>query len=171
MFGGDTGTDQPNATVDFSSADQVKSGGEGPLPNDRTHVLKLHGSYAADFGLTASTFFTWQSGTPLTEFSVHPWNWQDYLIIGGRGGLGRMSSIWDLNFRFTYDLNHLTKQRFMQKLSLDILHAFSRQEAVYLVTKHHTGEVEGVLQENPNYLEPIRFQLPVTIRLGLELAF
>ena len=67
------GWGMPNGSPDFSTADHVESGGIGFLPNDRPHVLKLHGSYETDFGLTGGTFFTWQSGTPMSERASHPW--------------------------------------------------------------------------------------------------
>ncbi len=38
--------------------------GSGILSNDRTHVLKLYGSYNFDFGLELSGLFAFQSGTP-----------------------------------------------------------------------------------------------------------
>ena len=43
----------------------------GVLPNNRTHVLKFSGSYRSNSGLTLGTSFSWQSGTPLSEFGGH----------------------------------------------------------------------------------------------------
>jgi len=161
MYGQYTGQDSPNATIDFSTADQVESAGVGPLPNDRTRVFKTHGSYRFDAGLNVGTFFTWQTGTPMTESERHPWLFYDYTIVGGRGGLGRTSNIWDLSFRFSYDLNYITNQRFEQKVILDILHAFSNRKAVHFETNN----------TNPNFMEALRYQPPMTIRLGVELEF
>ena len=40
---------------------------KGPLPNDRTHVVKFNGSYRTGFGLTVGSYAFWQSGTPLSS--------------------------------------------------------------------------------------------------------
>jgi Carboxypeptidase regulatory-like domain/TonB dependent receptor-like, beta-barrel len=46
--------------------------GNGPLPLDRTHDLKLYGTYALDMGLTLSGGFELESGAPLTALAAHP---------------------------------------------------------------------------------------------------
>jgi hypothetical protein len=48
------------------------SAGNGPLPLDRTHDVKLYGTYAFDFGLNLSLGFELESGAPLTAFAAHP---------------------------------------------------------------------------------------------------
>jgi carboxypeptidase family protein/TonB-dependent receptor-like protein len=46
--------------------------GSGPLPLDRTHDVKLYGSYAFGMGLNLSLGFELESGAPLTAFAAHP---------------------------------------------------------------------------------------------------
>jgi hypothetical protein len=46
--------------------------GNGPLPLDRTHDLKLYGTYAFDMGLNLSAGFELESGAPLTALAAHP---------------------------------------------------------------------------------------------------
>jgi hypothetical protein len=48
------------------------SAGNGPLPLDRTHDVKLYGSYAFDMGLNLSLGLELESGAPLTAFAAHP---------------------------------------------------------------------------------------------------
>jgi hypothetical protein len=48
------------------------SAGNGPLPLDRTHDLKLYGTYAFDMGLNLSLGFELESGAPLTALAAHP---------------------------------------------------------------------------------------------------
>jgi hypothetical protein len=46
--------------------------GNGPLPLDRTHSVKLYGTYAFDLGLNLSIGLDLQSGAPLTALAAHP---------------------------------------------------------------------------------------------------
>jgi hypothetical protein len=48
------------------------SAGKGPLPLDRTHDVKLYGTYAFDIGLNLSVGLEVESGAPLTAFAAHP---------------------------------------------------------------------------------------------------
>jgi hypothetical protein len=52
--------------------------GNGPLPLDRTHDVKLYGTYAFDMGLSVSLGLELESGAPLTAFAAHP-------VYGGGG--------------------------------------------------------------------------------------
>jgi len=46
--------------------------GNGPLPLDRTHDIKVYGTYAFDFGLDVALGMELESGAPLTAFAAHP---------------------------------------------------------------------------------------------------
>ncbi|HEX7794419.1 MAG TPA: hypothetical protein VF456_08720, partial [Vicinamibacterales bacterium] len=46
--------------------------GSGPLPLDRTHDIKLYGSYAFGIGLNLALGLELESGAPLTAFAAHP---------------------------------------------------------------------------------------------------
>ena len=48
------------------------SAGDGPLPLDRTHDIKLYGTYALPMGLNASLGMELESGAPLTALAAHP---------------------------------------------------------------------------------------------------
>jgi hypothetical protein len=48
------------------------SAGNGPLPLDRTHDVKVYGTYAFDMGLNLSLGLELESGAPLTAFAAHP---------------------------------------------------------------------------------------------------
>jgi hypothetical protein len=48
------------------------SAGTGPLPLDRTHNIKVYGTYAFDMGLNLSVGLDVQSGAPLTALAAHP---------------------------------------------------------------------------------------------------
>ena len=46
--------------------------GNGPLPLDRAHDIKLYGTYALDMGLSFSLGLELGSGAPLTALAAHP---------------------------------------------------------------------------------------------------
>jgi hypothetical protein len=46
--------------------------GNGPLPLDRTHDIKLYGTYGFDSGVNVSVGVELESGAPLTAFAAHP---------------------------------------------------------------------------------------------------
>ena len=54
------------------------SAGNGPLPLDRTHDVKVYGTYAFPVGLSLSAGAEFESGAPLTALAGHP-------IYGGGG--------------------------------------------------------------------------------------
>jgi hypothetical protein len=164
------GAAQPNTSSLPDISAQIPND-EGLLPNDRTHVLKFYASYIFEFGLTVGTSLFWGSGTPLTEFGNAP-NFPDY-FISPRGTAGRTPSIWDLNFRFTYDLGILIKSSFKPRIKLDLFHLFSqRTPANYDQVHYRSMDQNGQPTDpNPNYLTPITYQPPFTARLGLEVEF
>jgi len=175
LFSSDTGLDIPNVGTQFDNPQQLVNA-TGLLPNDRTHVLKFNGSYRFDFGLNAGAFFLWQTGTPLSELGANPNPARrfSYSFLRKRGTVGRTPAIWDLNLRLTYELSQFLKTNFNQKLILDVFHLFSQRKAVNIEQAHffavdpNTGEQ---ISENPNYLRPLLYQPPLTIRLGLEVGF
>jgi hypothetical protein len=46
--------------------------GNGPLPLDRTHDIKVYGNYVFPMGLNLSLGLELESGAPLTAFAAHP---------------------------------------------------------------------------------------------------
>jgi Carboxypeptidase regulatory-like domain len=46
--------------------------GNGPLPLDRAHDVKLYGTYGLDMGLSVAVGLELESGAPLTAFAAHP---------------------------------------------------------------------------------------------------
>jgi len=172
LYDSDFSFEVPNSGSTFDYADQLKDG-TGLLPNDRTHVFKFFGSYKFDIGFLVGTGFIWQSGTPLNEFGAFEPDPFVSMFLRPRGTAGRTSSIWDLNFRLTYDFNRLIVSSIDSKLILDLFHVFSQRKAVNIEQKHflavdENGNQVGV---NPNYLKPLLYQPPMTLRLGLEVGF
>lgn len=162
----------PNATRTLAKLEQIPNN-TGLLPNDRTHSFKFIGSYVFDFGLSFGSSFFWQSGTPLNEFGGSVWGAPFHTFLVQRGTAGRTTSIWDLNFRLSYNLNNVFRSNSYQRLILDIFHVASRREIVDVEQRHYfMADAEGnQMSENPTYLEPFKFQPPMTMRLGIEVGF
>jgi hypothetical protein len=145
---------------------------EGLLPNDSPHRFKIWGSYLFDFGLTAGTFVSVQSGTPLSLYEGFFGTAARFL--SPRGSEGRYPANWDWNVRLQYPLELSARQGWTANLIADLLHIGNPQEVV------RQSEVEsfdldaggpGPSFSNSAFGEPIAFQQPFTVRLGLEIGF
>jgi hypothetical protein len=165
----------PNISYMFTHL-EIMENATGLLPNDRTHVFKCSGFYRIGHGLSAGGSLSWMSGTPLSEWGGSYYGQPIYTFIDGRGKAGRTPSIWDLNLRFTYELPAFSRNRWQPRLILDLYHVGSPRTAVDYDQLHYTGRLDeegnqDLSTENDDYGEPIRFQPPMAVRLGLELEF
>ena len=159
----------------------------GLLPNDRTHVLKLFGSYRFDFGFTMGTFFSLQSGTPLNEFGASTIVFRPLYLVP-RSSVQRTPTVWDLNLRLAYDLTRVPPLR--GRIILDLLHIGNPRTTVYKDQTRFSAtlpfdlaglpqDAQGRWQEleaiqtapNPNFGGALVNQAPMTVRLGLEVGF
>ncbi len=172
VFNTDGGNPHAHVSNQIMLPEQIS---EGLLPNDRTHVFKMYGSYVFDFGMTAGGFFTWQSGTPLSEYGgtwAGPSLWS---YLTPRGTAGRTPSIWDASLRFSYDLSRLTGGigRARSRLLLDIFHLFGQTEPTFINQVHYRySDFQGnQLGPNPNVGKVMAYQPPMTIRFGMEISF
>jgi hypothetical protein len=157
----------PNNTNQFGLADRMVNA-DGLLPNDRTHVFKFFGSYVFDFGLTTGMILQWMSGTPLNEFGRDAM-FGASTFLQPRGTVGRTPSIWDLSFRFKYDLASAIPIGMSTRLILDVLHVASQRKAIdYQQYRYYDYEQ---LFPNPNYMVPVQFQPPMSVRVGMEIDF
>ncbi|MEO8635633.1 MAG: TonB-dependent receptor [Gemmatimonadales bacterium] len=159
----------PNESGAFDSPAQFPNS-TGLLSNDRTHVLKLSGSYRFDFGLTAGTAIAWMSGTPRNEEA------QTDLIsvpffLRPRGSVGRAPALFDASLRLTYDLPVAGTIR--PKVSLDLFHIGNRRTPAAFDDVHYqeVDSLGNLTTPNPNYHRPTLFQPPMSARLGITIDF
>jgi len=173
LFNSDARFPSPGNNFSLQYEEQAVNS-KGLLPNDRTHVFKLFGSYRVNLDLTAGAFFTWQSGTPLNEFGQIEFGAGRPLFLVERGSAGRSPAIWDLNLRLVYDVPTMGKAGFPGRLILDLMHVGSRRKAVnidewrYKDVDKETGEQ---ILPNPNFGKAFGYQPPMTARLGFEVDF
>lgn len=160
LYDSDNGIVFSNIGGQFDLLEQVST---GLLPNDRTHVFKLSGSYRLTGGLTGGAVFTWETGTPLSLFepsSVIIWP----KPAEKRGTAGRTPSIWDLNLRFVYDLDTVVPSPLQPRFVLDVFHVASQRKAVA-----YNERVVSDASETP--FQATRYQPPMAVRLGMEVGF
>jgi len=170
LYNSDYGIPFPNSSASYDYPDLLING-DGLLPNDRTHVLKLSGAFRTNFGLVAGAFLQFASGTPRSL--IEGWYPPYFLFAEPRGTYGRTASIWDVNLRFTYDLSRAVGTATRPLLILDLFHVASQQEAVqYDDLKNFAMDDDGnPIAPNPTFGEVDRFQPPMAMRLGLEVGF
>jgi hypothetical protein len=172
LFDSEYGNPYPNATGVFDTVDGLVDG-EGLLPNDRTHVFKLSGSYRLGVGVSVGASGVWESGTPLNEFGSDPLGPPYQAFLQERGTAGRTPAIWDVSMRITYEPSGFAGNRWRPRLTADFLHIGSEREAVNYDQVHYTAvDSEGnQIYPNPTYSQPIAYQPPMVVRLGIDVQF
>ena len=83
-----------------------------------------------------------------------------------------MPSIWDLDLRFAYDFAHQRGWLSQARLILDIFNVGNPRTAVdYDQVLYFNLDENGLPADpNPMYGEPLRYQPPMAVRLGLEVG-
>lgn len=168
LFNSDFEWDFPNSNGSFDLLEMTAKSA-GLLPNDRTHVFKVVGSYRMTPKFSAGAFGSWMSGTPRSEYVGVPF----YLFLEDRGSGGRTPSIWDLNLRFAYDLRLGQHRESRGRLVVDLLHVASQRKPVDFDQSKYVGAdpVTGEPIPNPTYGYATRYQPPMALRMGLEVLF
>ena len=170
LFGSDFGYPSPNgAQFDFV---QNLVNAYGLLPNDRTHVLKLSGSYQAGAGVTLGMVAGWQSGTPLSEFGYYP-GIIDPVFVRTRGTAGRTPSIWDLSLRVSHQLLVPALGGLRPRVTADFMHIGSLRRAVTYDQLHYSSGTEDRVfsDPSPTYMHATQYQPRPAVRVGAEFAF
>jgi hypothetical protein len=149
--------------------------GDGDLPNDRRHNLKLYGMYAFDFGLQLSGNAWFRSGRPVNSFGWHPTDpWaSDYnnpyaFYTDGeprpRGTAGRTESAWALDLGVKYDWRWLGADWNVRVDAFNVTNNSSVE-----VVEEKAEDMNHQL--NPSYLLPLYYQTPRRVRLGVGASF
>jgi hypothetical protein len=172
FFSDGNGGGPPNLGPAFDVLESTVDG-DGLLPNDRTHVFKVSGSYRIGLGLTVGAMASWMSGTPLNEFGSALFDALYPVFLVPRGEAGRMPSIWDLNFRVAYDLSALLQSRMHPRIIVDLLHVGSPREPVLYDQRHYLERDDqgNHVAPNPTYGLATAYQPPAAVRFGIEMIF
>jgi hypothetical protein len=147
--------------------------GNGLLPNDRTHVVKLFGSQPVSSRLALGASFLLASGTPRSEYGAVPGFPPPFRgLTQERGSGGRTPTVWDLGLRLAYDVPVLRSDA-RTRLLVDLEHVGSERKPVdYDQVRFSCIDGEGN-QSCPNagYGRVTQYQPPMTARLGMEASF
>ncbi len=155
--------------------------GEGTLPNDRPHQVKIYGNYTWG-ALNLGVGLNWGTGRSLTALASNPaYNNSGEIPETLRGGgistsdgfLERAPSDTAVDLHADYTFKFGDKQRFV--LLADVFNLFNRQEP----TDYDNYTELSFGTANPNYGFPMNggaattpsFQAPMAVRLGARFEF
>jgi hypothetical protein len=142
----------------------------GYLPNDRTHVAKLAGSWDTRVGVSAGALVTLESGAPINMFANAPFPWTadtPPLFLLQRGTAGRTPALWNVDLRLAYELTAVGRTR--PRVQLDVLHVGNPRRATRV--EEHLYPTYDRTMPNPNYKHPTDYQPPMAMRLGVQVGF
>jgi hypothetical protein len=163
----------------------------GPLPNDRPHLFHLDGYYTQPvrtgkfvFGLA----FTARSGQPRNYMgNLLPGSPYQLVFLLPRGDAGRTPTVTQLDAKIAYarplgpkmsieafiDLFNILNQQ--TTLQTDDNYTFQAAPPIVNGTAQDlkfAKDLSGApLTKNPNFGQPIAYQMPFNARLGLRLTF
>lgn len=202
LFTPENGQIDPNITSQFDLPDLLTNR-TGFLPQDRRHLLKLHGAYNWDFGLRTGLGMFIQSGTPYSHLGAHEVYDQSEAFLTPRGSAGRTPATASVDGNIEYFLP-LGEQRslsfqveafnmfnFQNPIRVDqdytFAYAYQPQEGQTIdqALCEYDGSLDsdGVIDRidgqiaycnemaNPNFGQPIAFQSPFSLRLGVKFTF
>jgi hypothetical protein len=189
-----TGQLDPNNNSAYDYAEfQIHNGykGEtGPLTNDRRHQFKVNASYTFPFGLSAGLSAYWRSGVPITAYgySTAYENWE--FNLSGRGAFGTTPSEYEADLHLDYPFK-LGDVRLTAMV--DVFNLLNRQGVTSVDMRYDLDETYEVINytadgspgtivpaikpgdkahppTNPAFGQPIAWQAPRSIRLGVRIS-
>lgn len=180
----DNGQTDPgiSSLFDFTAGDFNLLGDQfaiGPLNTDRRHIINAYGSYSFSKergphvlnGLNVGLNTHFETGLPINALLAHP----VYLNAGevpqgGRGSLGRTPNY--IRFDAHADYAWRLTERYHVKLVADFFNLFNSQK-VRLPDQNKSLTFDPVLGNppNPDFLKPVSYYAPFSMRLGLRFEF
>jgi hypothetical protein len=171
LFRQDNSQLDPNITSAFDLPSTLQ-GAYGLLPNDRTWQLKAYGSYHWRSRLVTGFNLSWANGTPISKlgFDVDYGGRERFVEPRGTAGRTPTISYLDLHLAYPFHLSEFTLQ-----LIIDAFNIFDQQgvtavDDLYTFSRDPQTDQEERLR-NPFWLEPIAYQSPRRVRLGLKLEW
>ncbi len=163
----------------------------GPLPNDRPHLFHLDGYYTQPvrngkfvFGLA----FTARSGQPRNYMvNLLPGSPYQLTFLLPRGDAGRTPTVTQVDAKIAY--SHPMRHKMNLEAFIDLFNILNQQTTLQTDDNYtfqaappivngttqdlkYAKDVTGApLTKNPNFGQPIAYQLPFNARLGLRLTF
>jgi len=167
----DIGQLDPSVTQDWDSP-EIAAGANGPLPNDRTHVIKAFSYFQPSERWLFSSNLSIASGRPKNCFGVGP---NDVIGYGAayfycdgkpaqRGSRGRLPWTWNLDLGAQYMPDFAQNKL---AFTADVFNVFTQQRSLSV---YEYGETDSGARDI-NYLRPLSFQTPRYVRLGVRYDF
>lgn len=173
----------PHIGPDFDLP-ELGQNASGPLPNDRTHQVKLYGSYHWSFGLIAGFFTQYLSGTPISKIGYF---YGPSRFITPRGSAGRTPAVFTVDLHTEYPIR-LQRGGLTVALFADLFNLTNAQKPIvvdqtwtYAAARQTvdpnecggpgTGPGTSCPDGNPNWGQPVVYQDPRTVRLGARLSW
>jgi len=111
---------------------------DGPLQNDRTHVVNAYGSYTFARRLTLGANVRVQSGTPITKLGMTEfYYWPGELPLEERGASGRGPTTTDIGLHADYSIT-AGRQRIW--LIADVFNVLNQQRGVIIEQRYEFFE-------------------------------
>lgn len=189
LYAADKGQLDPNYTSLYDLPDLLMNR-EGPLPNDRPHLLRVDGYYQHLFGrsaLVAGLGWVARSGQPQNALGTHPLAGPGETFILPRGSMGRTPIVTRLDLHLAYrtrltdgttldafvDVFNVLNQR--TALAVDQNYTFDPVDPIIGGDERDLAHLKNIAGQpvtpNPNYRSATAYQAPIAGRLGLRLSF
>jgi Carboxypeptidase regulatory-like domain len=193
LYDADNGQLNPNGSTQFDVS-QLMANRNGPLPNDRTHIIHLDGYYR--FNWTRHAFspglsFVGYSGTPITPFGSAPFEGPNETFIYPRGSAGRTPFVTRLDLHLSYRTKlsqTLSAEAFFDIFNLLNRHTVLTVDSTYTydqvmptskttplsslpIADDNGKNTSATATPNANYLHATSYQAPINGRLGARIWF
>jgi hypothetical protein len=172
--------DLPSLLFDTVTGEQVAY---GLLNNDRTHQLKVYGSYHVPSGflegLVIGTTGSWMSGIPISKLGEHISYGTTERFITPRGSEGRTDSVWwvDLHLEYPFRVSNVRLSAIVD--AFNVFNIFDPEGLAMTATVVDQEWSWGIYEDDPDpglktnddYGKPLLFQPPWRLRFGLKLSW
>ncbi|MCA9752157.1 MAG: TonB-dependent receptor plug domain-containing protein, partial [Gemmatimonadetes bacterium] len=138
---------------------------DGVLPNDRTHVFNMFGSYTLDMGLTFGANLRVQTGIPLTKLGHNEAYGSDGEIpLESRGGSGRTPTTTNVGLHADYAIQTGGRQI---ALIADVFNLLNQQKGTDYDQNYEVG---GVGLVSNDFGKPTKYEDPLSIRFAIRVS-
>jgi len=138
---------------------------DGLLPNDRTHVFNVFGSYTLDFGLTLGTNVRVQSGVPLTKLGHNEAYGSDgEFPLEERGGSGRTPTTTSIGLHADYAISTGGREI---ALIADVFNLLNQQKGTTYDMEYESG---GAGLVSNDFGLPLTYEDPLSVRFAIRVS-
>jgi hypothetical protein len=178
----------PNNSMQYD-INALTANTNGPLPNDRPHLIHMDGYYRFVWGqhsLSPGLSFTGRSGQPISPLGPAPWGYTTFVFP--RGSAGRTPFVTQLDMHLAYRTKLSTA--LSAEAFIDIFNVLNQKTVLSVDSLYTPDQVMPAtpgkpatkanddgsssttpVTPNPNYLHATSYQLPISGRLGARVWF